>query len=132
MSPSTECVRLAAGRARALRHRRDGESQAVVDSCEIGERWYMDWTRIFECSHDGNKFGLVFVEAITWLLRVRFFRDKSALSLVEGITWLREFVRVSLRRSVRELHGDSDTSKSTSARSTRLSASPAARPAPRA
>ena len=62
-----------------MRHRRDGDSQAVVDSCEIGERWYMDWTRMFECSHDGNKFGLVFVEAKTWLLRVRFFRDKSAL-----------------------------------------------------
>ena len=114
--PLGECVRLAAGRARALRHRRDGDSQAVVDSCEIGERWYMDWTRMFECSHDGNKFGLVFVEAKTWLLRVRFFRDKSALSLVEGTTWLREFVRIDLDRSVRELRGDSDTSWTVSGR----------------
>ena len=65
----------------------------------------MDWTRMFECSHDGKRFGLVFVEAETWLLRVRFFRDKSALSLVEGISWLREFVRKNLDRSVRELHG---------------------------
>ena len=36
--PLGECVRLAAGRARALRHRRNADSQAVVDSCEIGER----------------------------------------------------------------------------------------------
>ena len=76
----------------------------------------MDRTHMFECSHDGNKFGLVFVEAKTWLLRVRFFREKSALSPVEGITWLREFVRTKLRRSVRELHGDSDTSWTVSGR----------------
>ena len=115
--PLDECFRLAAGRARGMRHRRDGDSQGAVESCEIGERWYMDWTRMFESSHDGNKFGLVFVEAKTWLLRVRFFRDKSALSLVEGIAWLREFVRTNaLDRSVRELHGDSDTSWTVSGR----------------
>ena len=76
----------------------------------------MDWTRVVECSHDGSKFGLVFVKAKTWLLRVRFFRDKSALSLVVGITWLREFVRINLDRSVRELHGHSDTSWTVSGR----------------
>ena len=114
--PLDECTRLAAWRARSLRHRRDGDSQPVVDSFETGERWYMDWTRMFECSHDRNKFGLVFAEAKTWLLRVRFFRDKSALSLVEGITWLLESVRTRLRRSVRELHGDSDTSWTVSGR----------------
>ena len=48
---------------------------------------------------------------------MRFFRDKSALSLVEGITWLREFVRTNCSgRSVRELHGDSDTSWTVSGR----------------
>ena len=146
--PLDECFRLAAGRARGIRHRRDGESQGAVESCEIGERWYMDWTRMFESSHDGNKFGLVFVEAKTWLLRVRFFRDKSALSLVEGIAWLREFVRSNCPGPlVRELHGDSDTSWTVSGRGrdlntavveryirgiTRRSASCAARPAPRA
>ena len=77
----------------------------------------MDWTRMSECSHDGSKFGLVFVEAKTWLVRVRFLRDKPALSLVEFITWLREFVRKSLDRSVRELHGDSDTTWTVSGRS---------------
>ena len=48
---------------------------------------------------------------------MRFFRDKSALSLVEGITWLREFVhRAYPGRFVRELHGDSDTSWTVSGR----------------
>ena len=60
----------------------------------------MDWTRMFERSYNGNEFGLVFVEVKTWLLRVQFFCDKSALSLVEGITWLREFVRTNTGRSL--------------------------------
>ena len=47
---------------------------------------------------------------------MRFFRDKSALSPVEGITWLREIVRTNLHSSVRELHGDSDTSCTVSGR----------------
>ena len=48
---------------------------------------------MFEHSHDFNNFDLVFVEAMTWVLRIRFFPDKSSQSLVEGTGWLRTFVR---------------------------------------
>ena len=37
--PPDESVRLAAGRARPLRHRRDGDSQAVAGIHGTGERW---------------------------------------------------------------------------------------------
>ena len=59
--PLDESVRLAAGRARPLRHRWGGDSQAVIGGLRIGGRWYMDWTRMFECSHDGSRSSLVCV-----------------------------------------------------------------------
>ena len=46
--PLDEITRLAAGRARPLRHRRNGDSQAALGSIGIGKRWYMDWTRMSE------------------------------------------------------------------------------------
>ena len=78
-------IPLAAGRARPLRHRRDGDSQAILESLGVGERRYMYLTRMFECGLDGRSLGYFFVEANTWLLRVHFFPDKSAYSPVEGI-----------------------------------------------
>ena len=39
-----------------------------------------------------------------------FFPDKSAISLVKGITWLPNFVRLTTQNNLLELHGDSDTS----------------------
>ena len=65
---------------------------------------------MFDCSLDGNRSDLVFVEAKKWLLRTRFFPDKSAHSLVKGIGWLRTFVRRTTRTDLPELHGDSGTS----------------------
>ena len=56
---------LAARRARPLRHRRVGDSQAAAGSFGIGKRCCIDWTRMFECSHEGNRSGLIFVEAKT-------------------------------------------------------------------
>ena len=111
-----ESVRLTAGRSRLFRHRRDGDSEAVAGSFGVEERRYIDWARMFESSHDGNKFGLVFVEAKTWLLRIRIFPDKSTISLVEGIAWLRNFVRMTTQNNPLELHGDSDTSSTVSGR----------------
>ena len=66
--------------------------------------------RMFECSLDGNRSGLVFAEDKTQLLLTCFFRDKSASSLVEGIEWLRTSVRKTTLTDVLELHGDSVTS----------------------
>ena len=37
--PLDGSVRLAAGHSRPLRHRRDGDSQAVAYSYGVGERW---------------------------------------------------------------------------------------------
>ena len=76
----------------------------------------MDWTRMFESSHGGKKFGLVFVETGTWLLRMRLFPDKSAISPVEGITWLRNFVRLTTQNNLLELHSDPETSWTVSGR----------------
>ena len=71
----------------------------------------MDWTRVFECCFDGKHFGVVFLEARTWLLCIRFFPDKSAQSLVEGIKRLRAVhagERTSLRlwRGLRNVRGE--------------------------
>ena len=41
--PLGKSIRLAAGRARPLRHRRDDDSKAIAE-----------WTRMFQCTHDGN------------------------------------------------------------------------------
>ena len=49
-------------------------------------------------------------------MRIRFFPDKSAISLVEGITWLRNFVRMTIQNNLLELHGDPDTSWTVSGR----------------
>ena len=106
--PLDQSTRLAAGRARLLRHRRSGDSQAIADSTGIGGRWYMDWTRMSECSFDGNKFGLIFAEAKIWPLHARFFPDKSAHSPVEGTEWLRTFVRRTTSTDLLEIYGDSD------------------------
>ena len=57
----------------------------------------MDWTRNSDTSLGKNNYGLVFVESETWLLRVRFFPKKSAARLVEGLEWLRNFVRRTTR-----------------------------------
>ena len=63
--PLDESLCLAARRARPLRHRRVGDSQAAAGSFGIGKRCCIDWTRMFECSHEGNWSGLIFVEAKT-------------------------------------------------------------------
>ena len=70
----------------------------------------MDLTRKFDTGIGRNKYGLVFVESKTWLLRVRFFPEKPATRLVEGLDWLRVFVRRTTRHDLPEVHGDSDTS----------------------
>ena len=41
---------------------------------------------------------------------IRFFPEKSAHSLVEGIEWLRTFVRQTTRTNLLKLNRDSDTS----------------------
>ena len=69
----------------------------------------MDWTRKFDGSLSKNKYGLVFVESRAWLLRVRFFPEMLAGRLVEGLEWLRTFVRRTTRHDLLEVHGDSDT-----------------------
>ena len=71
----------------------------------------MDWTRKFDESHSKYKCGLVFVESKNCLLRVRFFQEKLTERLVEGLEWLRNFVRRTTRRDLLEIHGDSDTSR---------------------
>ena len=45
----------------------------------------MDRTRNFETGLGKNNYGLVFVESKTWPLRVRYFPEKSATRLVEGL-----------------------------------------------
>ena len=104
-----ECIRLAGGHARPLRHRRGGESQATVDGLGVQKRWDMAWTRMCDWILDDKWSGLVYAEAITWLLRTRFFPDKSARSFVESTGWLRTFIRQTIRKDLFELHGDSGT-----------------------
>ena len=70
----------------------------------------MDWTRNFDESIGRNKCGLGFVESKTWLLRVRFFPEKSVKRLVKGLEWLCNFVRRITRHDLLEVHGDSGTS----------------------
>ena len=70
----------------------------------------MDWTRYFDTSLSMNKYGLAFVESKRWLLRVRFFPEKPAGRLAEGLDWLRAFVRRTTRHDLLEVRGDSDTS----------------------
>ena len=65
---------------------------------------------MFECSCDGKKFGLVFVEAKAWLLRTRLFSETPSHSPVAGIGWLRVFVQETTRTDHLEIHGDSGTS----------------------
>ena len=82
----------------------------LASSRNVGESWYIDWTRNFDTSLGKNKYCLVFVESKTWLLRVRLFPEKSAERLVEGLDWIRAFVRRTTRRDLLEVHDDSDTS----------------------
>ena len=70
----------------------------------------MDSTRKFDEFPSNNKYGFVFAESKTWLLRVRFFQEKLAGLLIQGIEWLRNFVRRTSRHDLLEVHGDSDTS----------------------
>ena len=88
----------------------DEGSHAPATSRNVGEFWYMDWTRKFDESPSKNKCGLVFVGSKTWLLRTRFFQEKSAERLTEGTGWLRNYVRRTSRSDLLEVHGDSDTS----------------------
>ena len=83
----------------------------------------LDWTGIFERSLDGENFGMVFVELHTWLMRIRFFSSKSSRRLVEGIGWLRRFVRRTTMPDLPELHGDSDMSWTVRRRDTTLTLS---------
>ena len=52
----------------------------------------------------------MFVELHTWLMRIRFFPNKSSRRLAGGFAWLRRFVRRTTTSDLLELHGDSDTS----------------------
>ena len=71
----------------------------------------MDWTRTFDEGPGRNKYGLVFVESKTRLLRARVFPEKAADRLVEGLEWPRNFFRRTTRRDLLEVHGDSGTSR---------------------
>ena len=65
---------------------------------------------MFERGLDGSHSRLVFVEPRTWLLRIRFFPNKSLCRLIEGVEWLRNFVRRTAPTGLLELYGDSDMS----------------------
>ena len=80
-----ESMRLSAVRRRPIMKLRDQGSFELASTRNVGESWYMDWTRNFAESPGKNKLGLAFVESKTWLLRVRFFPEKSAERLVEGL-----------------------------------------------
>ena len=108
--PLDESVRLSAVRRRAIMKLKDQGSFEFASSRHVGESWFMDWTRNFDTGLSKNKCSLVFVKAKTWLLRVRFFPEKSATRLIEGLDWLRAFVRCTTCRDLLEVHGDSDNS----------------------
>ena len=108
--PLGESVRLSAVQRRAIMRLTGQDSFELASARHVGESWYMDFTRNFDTSLGKNNYGLVFVESKTWLLRVRFFQEKSATRLVEGLEWLRAFVRRTTCRDLLEVHGDSDTS----------------------
>ena len=108
--PFDESVMLSVVRTRAITRLKDRGSFKLASVRHVGESWYMDWARYFDTSPGKNNYGLVFVESKTWLLRVRFFPEKSAARLVEGFEWLRNFVRRTTRFGLLEVHGDSDTS----------------------
>ena len=110
--PLGESARLSAMTRREIMKHRDKGSFELASSRHADEFWYMDWTHKFDESLSRNKYGLVFVESETWLLRVRFFPEKSVERLVEGIEWLRSSVHRTTRRDLLEVHGDSDTSGS--------------------
>ena len=63
---------------------KDQGSFELASSRHVGESWYMNWTRNVDTSPGKNRYGLVFVEAKLWLLRVRFFPEKSATRLVRA------------------------------------------------
>ena len=65
-----EPVRLSAVTRRKTMKRKDEDNHALATSRQMGECRYMDWTRKFDGSLSRNNYGLVFVVAKTWLLRV--------------------------------------------------------------
>ena len=83
--PLDRTTRLSAVHRRRVLKRRGEDSHALSVKRNAGECWYMDWTRKFDDNPNKNKYGLVCVESKTWLLRARFFQDKSADRLVESI-----------------------------------------------
>ena len=78
-------MRLSVVRKRPIMKLRDHASFELLSSRSVGESRYMDWTRNFAEGRGKNKYGPVFVESKTWLLRVRLFPEKSAERLVEGL-----------------------------------------------
>ena len=108
--PLDKSARLSAVARRKTTKLKDKGSLELTSSHHVGECWYMDSTRKFDESLSRNKWGLVLVESKTWLLCVRFFPEKSAVHLVEGLEWPRNSVRRTTRRDLLGVHGDSDTS----------------------
>ena len=94
--PLDESVRLSALTRCRIMKPKDEYSHALSAKMDVGECWYMDWTRKFDESLNRNKYGLVFVNSKTWLLRARFFKEKLAERPAEGTRRLRNFVRRKL------------------------------------
>ena len=107
--PLGESFRLAATTRRKTMKSKDSGSFALSVSRRVGECRYMDCTRKFYEGPGKIKYGPVFVESKTWLLRVRFFQENSAERPVEGLKWLRSFVCRATRQDLLEVHCDSDT-----------------------
>ena len=87
---------------------KDQDSFRLASGRRVGESLYMEWTRNFDTGLGRDSYGLVFVESKTWLLRVRFF-PRIRTRLIEGLEWLRTFVRRTTSHDLLEVHGDSDT-----------------------
>ena len=73
-----ESARLSAVARRKIMKLKDEDSHAPSAKMDAGEFWYMDKTRDFDEGPSKNKYGLVFVESKTWLLRVRYFGHPAA------------------------------------------------------
>ena len=108
--PLDKSIHLSAVTQQKIMKLKDEDRHELSVKMDVGECWYMDWTRKLYESTNRYKCGLVFVESKTWLLRARFSQEKSAERLVEGIGWLRNFVRRATRNDRLEVHGDSETS----------------------
>ena len=108
--PLDEPARASAVARRKTMKLKGEDSHALSALRNVGECWYMNWTRKFDESPSKKKYGLVFVESKAGLLRVRIFQGESAKRLIKGTGWLRNFVRRTTRHDLLEVRGDSGTS----------------------